>query len=264
LSSLILNTNSPPDGHSVWLNLKKNSLLWEAPYSSPPSLRGPGAGSAWGPPKQTLNNDTLKKIEPEYIKWGRPAALPMPWRYPLSARSHAATLQASNQADLVMETTSKKQQPTTPTDRKIGQRWGPELTSSGWTAIPNVIIQRQKALGLSPLDVNILLQLFAYWWEPDNLPHPSKGTIAAAIGVHPRTVQKRIASMEAAKFINRIVRQTNLNGGLPNKYDFSGLIDAAKPFAIEELQEIATRKKAKAEKLARKKPKLSIVEGGGK
>lgn len=161
-----------------------------------------------------------------------------------------------------METSSKKRQPVTPEDRKIGQRWGPELTSSGWTAIPNVIIQRQKALGLSPLDVNILLQLLAYWWEPDNLPHPSKGTIAAAIGVHPRTVQKRIAGMEAAKFIRRIGRQTSLNGGLSNKYDFSGLIKAATPFAIEELQEIASRRKAKADKLARKKPRLSVVDGG--
>ena len=181
---------------------------------------------------------------------------------PLSASSRAATLRPSNQTGIVMDTPNKKQQLATPVDRKIAQRWGPELTSSGWTAIPNVIIQRQKALGLSPLDVNILLQLLAYWWEPDNLPHPSKGTIAAAIGVHSRTVQKRIAGMEAAKFIKRIGRQTSLNGGLPNKYDFSGLIDAAKPFAIEELQEIETRKKAKAEKLARKKPKLSIVEGG--
>ena len=123
-----------------------------------------------------------------------------------------------------MESTAKKPTKAAPTDRKIGQRWGPELTSSGWTAIPNVIVQRQKALGLTPLDVNILLQLLAYWWEPDNLPHPSKGTIAASIGVHPRTVQKRIAGMEAAKFIKRIERKSSLNGGLTNKYDFSGLI----------------------------------------
>lgn len=30
--------------------------------------------------------------------------------------------------------------------RKIGRRWGAELTAAGWTAIPNVIFQRQKAL----------------------------------------------------------------------------------------------------------------------
>lgn len=148
----------------------------------------------------------------------------------------------------------------TATDRKINQRWGAELTAAGWTAIPNVIFQRQKALGLTPLDVNILLQLLAYWWEPKNLPHPAKQTIADAIGVHPRTVQKRIAAMEKAKFIKRIERRTSLNGSDTNLYDFTGLIEAAKPFAREEIEEIEQRKKDKAAKLARKKPRLAVVK----
>lgn len=148
----------------------------------------------------------------------------------------------------------------TPTDRKIGRRWGPELTAAGWTAIPNVIFQRQKALGLTPLDVNILLQLLAYWWEPRNLPRPAKQTIADAIGVHPRTVQKRIAGMETAKFIKRIERRTALNGSDTNLYDIRGLIAAATPFALEELDEIEQRKKDKAAKLSRKKPKLAVVK----
>jgi DNA-binding transcriptional regulator YhcF (GntR family) len=143
-------------------------------------------------------------------------------------------------------------------DRKIEQKWGPDLAASGWTGIPNVLFQRQKALGLTPLDVNIILQLAAYWWEPSNLPHPSKKSIAAAIGVDPRTVQKRVAAMEAAKFIKRIERRTS-RGSRTNLYDFSGLIAAAQPFAKEELEEIVRRKKEKAEKLERKRPRLSVV-----
>jgi helix-turn-helix protein len=145
------------------------------------------------------------------------------------------------------------------TDRKIEKKWGAPLIRAGFTAIPNVIIQRQYAIGLSPLDLNILLQLLAYWWEPKNLPHPSKTTIAKAIGVHPRTVQKRIAAMEKAKFIQRKGRRTSLNGSSTNEYDFSGLIEAAEPYALEELEEIEQRKRAKAEKLARKRPKLGVV-----
>lgn len=145
-------------------------------------------------------------------------------------------------------------------DRKIEQKWGPALAASGWTGIPNVIFQRQKALGLTPLDVNIILQLLAYWWEPGNLPHPSKATIAAAIGVNPRTVQKRIAAMETAKFIKRIERRTTRSGSATNLYDFSGLIAAAQPFAKEELQEIEQRKKDKAAKLERKRPRLAVVK----
>lgn len=78
--------------------------------------------------------------------------------------------------------------------------------------------------------------------------------------MHPRTVQKRIAAMESAKFIKRIERRTSLNGSDTNLYDFSGLIAAAQPFALEELQEIEQRKKDKAAKLARKRPKLAVVK----
>jgi len=156
---------------------------------------------------------------------------------------------------------SKASKPAGAADQKIAQRWGPDLAGAGWTAIPNVIVKRQKALGLTPLDINIILQLLTYWWEPHNLPRPSKKTIAAAIGVQPRTVQRRIAAMEKAKFIGRLARRGSTSGSSPNQYDFSGLIEAARPFAQEELQEIEQRKKSAIEKLARKKPRLAVVKG---
>ena len=62
------------------------------------------------------------------------------------------------------------------------QKWTKPLMDAGWTVMPTVIFERQKALGLDALDVNILLHLAGYWWTPDNKPHPSKRTIAAAIG----------------------------------------------------------------------------------
>jgi len=52
--------------------------------------------------------------------------------------------------------------------------------------------------------------------------------------------------METAKFIKRIERRTSLNGSDTNLHDFSGLIAAAKPSALEELDEIEQRKKDKA------------------
>jgi hypothetical protein len=148
-----------------------------------------------------------------------------------------------------------------PVEKKIKAKWGGALTESGWTAIPNVIIQRQKALGLTPLDLSIILQLLAYWWDAGNLPHPSKKAIAAAIGVDPRTVQKRIAAMEAARFVKRIARRSSTNASSTNLYDFSGLIHAAQPFATEELEEIKLRKNQQQAKLTRKRPRLSVVRG---
>jgi predicted transcriptional regulator len=145
------------------------------------------------------------------------------------------------------------------TDQRIAKKWGATLTSAGWTALPNVIFQRQRALGLSTLDINILLQLTAYWWESSNLPHPSKTTIANAIGVTPRTIQKRIAEMEKAGFIKRVARKSERTGSATNLYDFSGLISSCEPFAQEELNEIESKKLAKTAKFNRKRPQLSVV-----
>src|SRR5262245_11325892 len=83
------------------------------------------------------------------------------------------------------------------------EKWTPELWRGGWTAIPSVIFEYQTRLGLDPLDINIILHLVSHWWKKDNKPYPFKVTIANRIGVDPRTVQRRIAAMERAKFIRR-------------------------------------------------------------
>lgn len=57
--------------------------------------------------------------------------------------------------------------------------------AAGWNVIPNIIIEKQEGLGLDALDMNIILHLSHYWWQPDNVPHPSVATIAKAIGVVP-------------------------------------------------------------------------------
>jgi len=39
---------------------------------------------------------------------------------------------------------------------KLEAKWSEPLIEAGYTVVPNVIFQRQRALGLSPLDINIL------------------------------------------------------------------------------------------------------------
>jgi predicted transcriptional regulator len=139
------------------------------------------------------------------------------------------------------------------------QKWTKTLMDAGWTAIPAVFFEYQREIGLQPLDVNILLHLAGYWWTADNKPRPSKVTIAKAIGVDPRTVQRRIAAMEGAGFITRHERRISGKGSLPNIYDFDGLIKAARPYAEEK---IAMRKKRAEEdrkRAGRKRPPLRSV-----
>lgn len=144
-------------------------------------------------------------------------------------------------------------------DKSVAAKWSAPLAKAGWTSIPNVIFERQQALGLSPLDINILLHLAGYWWKPKDFPHPSKATLAKAIGVTPRTIQKRIAGMEAAQYIKRVARKTSSGDNDTNEYDLSGLIEHAKPFAQERIEDRERRKREQTERLTRKKP-LTVVK----
>ncbi len=37
------------------------------------------------------------------------------------------------------------------------KKWGKTLMSSGWTAFPSIILEKQHALGLTAMDINIIL-----------------------------------------------------------------------------------------------------------
>jgi predicted transcriptional regulator len=142
------------------------------------------------------------------------------------------------------------------------KKWSKPLMDAGWTAIPAVIIERQAALGLDALDVNILLHLANHWWTVDNKPHPAKGTIADAVGMHPRTVQRRIAKMEAASFIRREQRRIPGKGSRTNLYHFDGLIAEALPYAQEKIAERQRREKEDKARPGRKgRPHLKVVSG---
>ena len=142
---------------------------------------------------------------------------------------------------------------------EVEKKWTKPLTDAGWTAIPTVIFERQHALGLDPLDINIVLHLAGYWWKAGNEPHPSKATIAAAIGVDPRTVQRRIAKLEGAGFVTRTARHSKKGGTTTNQYSLSGLIRAATPYALERIEEKKRMNEA-TERAKRKKPQLTVVK----
>lgn len=133
--------------------------------------------------------------------------------------------------------------------RVLEEKWGLPLMQAGWTVIPSVILQRQQALRLDPVDVNIILHLLRHWWKPTKLPYPSKATIAQCIGRSESVVQKRIAAMEKRGLIKRRSRYYRLHHGqTTNEYDLDGLIKAATELAKEELAARAQRKKEDAKR----------------
>ena len=141
------------------------------------------------------------------------------------------------------------------------KKWSKPLMDAGWTVLPNVIIENQRQLGLTATDMNILLHLASRWWTAETKPYPAKATIARALNLDPRTIQRRIAAMEKAGFLRREQRRETPTGSKPNIYHFDGLIKAALPFAEEKLNEIAERAAIKKMRAERKgKPKLTLVK----
>ncbi|WP_126174615.1 helix-turn-helix domain-containing protein [Altericroceibacterium xinjiangense] len=139
------------------------------------------------------------------------------------------------------------------------RKWSKALMDAGWTALPSVIIENQRQLDLSPLDMNIILYLASKWWTAEGKPFPSKGTMAKAMQVHPRTIQKHIASLEAAGYIRREERRTP-QGSKTNIYHFDGLIEAVMPFAEEKIQELHEKKERERNKQNRRgAPRLQLV-----
>lgn len=140
----------------------------------------------------------------------------------------------------------------------IEKRWSKPLTKAGWTALPNIVLDKQQTLGLQPIDLNILMQIAKHWWQADSAPFPSVETIAAAIGVTPRTIQRRITKMEKAKLIERNQRYYARGGQKSNAYTFNGLIARCVPFAEEAVTERVRRKSKDRARIRRTRPLLLV------
>jgi len=149
------------------------------------------------------------------------------------------------------------------------EKWTKTLMDVGWTALPSILLDKQHALGIDSIDLNILLQLAKYWWKRDDLPYPSKETLAQAIRVNPSTIRKRIKRMEKEGLIQRLDRYDVKGGQQSNYYSFDGLIEKLRPHAQEAL-DLKTKQKGEKSSLLKKKKaagvsaKLQLVPGGKK
>lgn len=147
-----------------------------------------------------------------------------------------------------------------PTIKANEKKWGKENIDAGWTLVPNALLVHQASLGLSPMDINILLQIARFWWEAANHPFPSKQTLADCIGVTPRTIQKRIQVMEKAKFIERVERRESKNGSKTNIYKLLPLAEILLPYSKDMIAEREERRgQDKARPQMRGQPKLKVV-----
>ena len=109
------------------------------------------------------------------------------------------------------------------------QKWGPETSSVGFTPFPSTLLFAQAELGLTPIEMNIILNLLVHWWEKDKYPYPSQKAIAYRMGVSSRTVQRTLLDLEEKKLIirQRTSRENKVYRGR-NSYNLEPLIETLK------------------------------------
>lgn len=120
-------------------------------------------------------------------------------------------------------------------DHKIVVRFGEEILEKGFTAIPNLVLNYYRKIGIEFGEMMIIIHIWQFWWGRDN-PYPSIEALARAMDVNKRTVKRYVASLATKMFTTDennsfpllIVydRFNKDNSQTSNEYDFSNLLKA--------------------------------------
>lgn len=103
--------------------------------------------------------------------------------------------------------------------------WGKAVIRHGYTGIPTILLQAQSRLGVSPLQMNIIVQLLGYWRDPDRRPFPSKKELAKRLNVTDKTIQNNMRQLEQAGLVRRELRKTASGDWNSNIYHLDGLVE---------------------------------------
>ncbi len=135
-------------------------------------------------------------------------------------------------------------------NKTLEKKWGSSVLETGWTGIPNILIERQRALNLSSTEINILLILLKFWWDSDQPPFPSKATIAEMINREESTIRRNMASLEKKGLIQRKSVYQEKGGQTSNEYILDGLVSTLKKES-ESLQKLKNERKEEDARLRR-------------
>ncbi len=129
------------------------------------------------------------------------------------------------------------------TSRQSEEKWGVEVMGIGFCILPSLLFRAQARLGLNPTQLAVILQLADFWWDSGRKPFPKKADLAERLSLSERQVQRHIADLETAGFVQRNERTYGRRGKISNEYDLSGLV--AKLKALEpQFREVAEEAKA--------------------
>lgn len=109
-------------------------------------------------------------------------------------------------------------------ERESEKKWGQAVMDLGYSTIPSLIFRAQARLGLSAVQLALLLHLVDYWWKRAQMPFPSKATLAERMNLGPRQIQRYLTELEDAGFIERVERYAGHKGQQSNEYNLTGLV----------------------------------------
>lgn len=115
---------------------------------------------------------------------------------------------------------------------KMIDKWGAESLGMGFTAIPTTLIFLQSQLQITPLGLNILLNLVAHWWDANEKPYPAQESLASRMGVSKRSVQRELNSLIGLGLISK--KQSSKNHPKyrgRNSYDLTPLVKILNEFS---------------------------------
>lgn len=82
-------------------------------------------------------------------------------------------------------------------------RWGAAV-DPGLVIVPTLLLRHQAKLGLTPVQVLVVLNIVAEWHEQDDWPAPRPSVIAARMSTSTRTVERSIAELERIGLVKRL------------------------------------------------------------
>ncbi len=123
--------------------------------------------------------------------------------------------------------------------------WGKLVCGHGYAGIPSILLKAQRRVGITPMQMNIIIQLLDYWHEPTRRPFPTKRDLSKRIGVAEKTIQNNVRELEKAGLIEREIRKTAAGDYNSNVYHLDGLVAKIKALEPEFTEEREKRRKMK-------------------
>jgi len=117
--------------------------------------------------------------------------------------------------------------------KMASEKWG-ELANAGFQLLPDILLKKQKDLGLSSVDMMVLINICMHWWYEDKKPFPHTQRIADHMGVEVRTVQRSLKNLISRELLRK--EKVTVEGGQEQVvYNLSGLIKKLTPMALTDI-----------------------------